>query len=213
MRQAMINSTIYLFVGLSFSILGVVFLVYTLILWVQERNQRGKGIRDAIASSLEFEQGLQPQSALSTVDSTPLTTSNPYERLSHVPSVSTVGVSNKSALESPIQAQATPVSSKLDHFYDHEQLVMALETLIQHRSLGIIDEDTYNKRKKDLLQHPDAPRRALNESTGSEIREDTTIDELLIDYMEGIISATEYERRKTQINSKTSSSSESHKNE
>ncbi len=205
----MVNSTIYLFVGLSFSILGVVFLVYTFILWIQERKERGRGIRDAVASSLEFEQLLPPQS-LNTTEPTPLTTSNPYERLSPTPPVPNVPtMPNKVVPSTPaIEPTESIPTQQFENTYDREQLVTALETLIQHRSLGIIDEETYNKRKGELLHHPEAPRRSIDdkgETTNSNHDDqDTKIDELLIDYMEGIISPTEYERRKSQITNKSS---------
>lgn len=203
----MVNSTIYLFVGLSFTILGIVFLVYTLILVVQERNQRGKGIRDAIASSLEFEQGLQPQS-LTPSESTPPPITNPYERLAHTTPVQTTAPQIAPPINKPVVTASSPPTAPIaaptiDQTYDHEQLVMALETLVQHRALGIIDEETYNKRKKDLLHHPEAPKRAFSDDENTS--GDASIDELLIDYMEGIITSTEYERRKAQLSNKSAS--------
>jgi hypothetical protein len=77
--------------------------------------------------------------------------------------------------------------------------ITEFEKLVHEHALGVIDTHTYNSRKKDLLNHPNMPNRTnTTNATVSASRtheQDYTHDDALIDYLEGLITTEEYERR------------------
>ncbi|MFN9109210.1 MAG: hypothetical protein ACK5XN_03930 [Bacteroidota bacterium] len=89
-----------------------------------------------------------------------------------------------------------------EHVSSRAQLVMALETLIDQCQSGNIDAATYTVQKRALIQHPDAPKRHDN-TNRIVLSNDELIDDLLIDYMEGLITSAEYEYRKPRITNQT----------
>lgn len=89
-----------------------------------------------------------------------------------------------------------------EHVSSRAQLVMALETLIDQYQSGNIDAATYTVQKRALIQHPDAPKRHDN-TNRIVLSNDELIDDLLIDYMEGLITSAEYEYRKPRITNQT----------
>ena len=206
------NQLILLFIGIASVLTGVFLVVYHFA--VANRNSHAGSIDTS--ESLDFERSLSPTAELKRPISTPPIVSSPYRALHSESSTNTQPTQTAATLSSapnlpssqsygyiprPASLQASP------NKHSPDDMVAALENLIHARLSGSIDLQTYDLRKEDLLKNS-IYSRTTDQATPTTSSTQTpqeyiSLEELVIDYSEGIISSERYEAEKARIQSVT----------
>jgi hypothetical protein len=206
------NQLILLFIGIASVLTGVFLFVYHFA--VANRISNAGSIDTS--ESLDFERSLSPTAELKRPISSPPIVSSPYHALHSEGTANTQPAQTAATLSSvpnlpssqnygyiprPAPLHASPSQHSPD------DMVAALENLIHARLSGSIDLQTYDLRKEDLLKnsrHVHTTDQATPTiSSAQPPQEYISLEELVIDYSEGIISSERYEAEKARIQSVT----------
>lgn len=209
------DQIIILFIGLASLLAGVFILIFQL---VSNRGAKTTTQID-INESLDFERNISPNPDLRRPISSPPVVSSPYSALQQTtvtaPPASMAPYRPTEPAAPPaglVTNQApvigTPTTSGVT------SIIGALEALIQAHMSGAIDNATYETRKAQLLQSYNsqqsgnqavsvaAPSSTPPAGVGSAPAQHTSMEELVIDYAEGLISEAEYEAGKMRLQSR-----------
>jgi len=196
----MIDSNIFLFVGLTAVLVGFVLLIYTLGIWVTYRRQTRDSGQPNTQISIDDELNINPVTM-------PFSSSSMKSTNTHTDSARTYQA--PSSIQ-PVQSMSiTPNSSvPIPQPVLHQQWIVELENLILQHAMGLIQPDVYQQRKQELIGKSQGGSPATTAlPTQDTDKTYTTHEELLIDYAEGIITAREYEQQKIRFTQKSEPSS------
>jgi hypothetical protein len=195
----MIDENIYLFVGLTSTLIGIVLLIYTLGIWVTYRRQiRDNGLpntQKSIDDELNIKIVTMPVSRSSLL---PGNTSTDGTRTYQAPS-SIQPVQSMPTVNSGMAPMPQPPAQQ-------QQWIVELENLILQHAMGLIQPDVYQQRKQELMRKSQSGSMTTTSLPTQDQDTDkayTSHEELLIDYAEGIITAREYEQQKIRFMQKS----------
>lgn len=194
------NQLVILFIGLASFFSGAFILIYQLVI---NRKQNKNSVID-VNESLEFERNINPNQDLRRPISTPPIVTSPYQALHQTAPAGPPTLPNMALTGTVTVAGASSIPAAAPASVD--TIIGSLEALIQARLSGAIDEQTYAIRKAQLLSSYNA------QSTGSSVSAAkiaalqssapghySSMEELVIDYAEGLIDQTQYEMHKARL--------------